>query len=118
MTERKPDSYDIDTWVLDYDGSQIGRDVRSINIDPFDGEKEIISLEIFPCKYEDDAAAPGTLSRRRQLEDRGKFFFRLTAKHCMHYAGLTTTYPKRRVSSASWLLLEFRLTVCDSMMGL
>ncbi|PVH75853.1 P-loop containing nucleoside triphosphate hydrolase protein [Cadophora sp. DSE1049] len=96
MVRGKPCAYQITMWGLDYDGNRIGRYEDEDDIDPFDGERAITSLTVFPCKFEDDATVTGKISRRRQLEDRGKLFFRLTAKHCMYYAGLTTTYPKRR----------------------
>jgi len=98
MEAGKPTPYSITLWKLDYDGHYIGRYETKLDIDPFDGEKSITSLGVFPCdKLEEDQSTSGKISQRRRLEDQGRMFFRLAEKHCMHYAGLTITYPKRRV---------------------
>ncbi|KAM3083554.1 hypothetical protein ACMFMG_004201 [Clarireedia jacksonii] len=90
-------SYNIKIWCLKYNGTEIGRHTSEIKILPFADEREITSLEAFPSEFKDDADyGSGKLSRRRQLEQRGKLFFELTRPRCMFYSGLTTTFPKAR----------------------
>jgi hypothetical protein len=94
-----PMRYTICLWNLYYDSIYIGPRNHFAIILPFDGEKEIASLDIFPCEYlREDKHKETPDAMRKRLEERGKMFFRLTSKQCMWYDGLTTTFPRHRVS--------------------
>ncbi|KAL9614466.1 MAG: hypothetical protein Q9167_001069 [Letrouitia subvulpina] len=85
----------VNLWYLDYDGITIGTRSRSISQQPFNGEKEITALEVFPCEFWKASKAEGVVEDlRHHLEERGKAFFKMTSRRCMSYNGLTTTFPK------------------------
>jgi len=61
--------YQIDVWNLAFDGTVITRQLRTIKVPVFDGEREISSLPVFPCRFiHEDSALP---SMRTQLIQRG-----------------------------------------------
>ncbi|OCK86279.1 P-loop containing nucleoside triphosphate hydrolase protein [Lepidopterella palustris CBS 459.81] len=92
-----PVRYSICLWNLYYDSIYIGPRNHIAVVLPFDGEKEIASLDIFPCEYlREDKYKETPEAMRKRLEERGKMFFRLTSKQCMWYDGLTTTFPRHR----------------------
>lgn len=92
-----PVRYTISLWNLYYDSIYIGPRNHFAVVLPFDGEKEIASLDIFPCEYlREDKHKETPDAMRKRLEERGKMFFRLTSKQCMWYDGLTTTFPRHR----------------------
>ncbi|KAF2814377.1 P-loop containing nucleoside triphosphate hydrolase protein [Mytilinidion resinicola] len=92
-----PVRYTLCLWNLYYDSIYIGPRNHLAIILPFDGEKEIASLDIFPCEYVNMEKHKETAEEmRKRLEERGKMFYRLTSKQCMWYDGLTTTFPKHR----------------------
>ncbi|KAF2453269.1 hypothetical protein BDY21DRAFT_293312 [Lineolata rhizophorae] len=92
-----PVLYEIQLWNLDYDAIYIGPRQHTAIVLPFDGEKEIASLDVFPCEYlTKEARGESYEERRKFLEERGRMFFQLTSKQCMWYDGYTTTFPKHK----------------------
>ena len=69
----------------------------------YDGEKEIRTLTVFPCKFwkEESKEEPKTKPLKQKLEERGKMFFKLAQRQCMDYDGTTRSWPKKHVST-SW----------------
>ena len=95
--------FNIHLWYLDYNGRYIGRQKTKVTIQPFQGEKEINSLPVIPCKfYERDVVGQvGQKSRslRKQLIDYGEKFLKLTTRQCIQYSGKTYSFPRRVVSA-------------------
>jgi hypothetical protein len=92
-----PVRYQIGLWNLYYDSVHIGPKNQFATVLPFDGEKEIASLDIFPVQYtRKDVHKESQEEMQKRLEERGKMYFRLTSKACMWYDGLTTTFPRQK----------------------
>lgn len=90
-------SVELSLWNLEYDGQYLQPQLRPATILPFEGEKEISSLDIFPCAYlREDVHGSTNEAYRKQLEERGKLYYRLTTKQCMWYDGLTLSFPRRK----------------------
>lgn len=88
--------YDLTLWFLDYDGNYMGRRMKSRFQQPFSGEKEITKLECVPLKFwKADEKRPYDLERH--LVQRGKMFFKLASRRCMHYDGTTESFPREPV---------------------
>ncbi|KAI9664612.1 MAG: hypothetical protein M1821_006058 [Bathelium mastoideum] len=92
--------YTIHMWNLRFDSYQIGPNIVGMTIDPFDGEKEIGKLEVFPAEYATtEINGASAASMRQELEDRGRMYYHLTVPRCMFFDGLTTSFPKRKYTS-------------------
>ncbi|KAK4185103.1 hypothetical protein QBC35DRAFT_454583 [Podospora australis] len=80
---------------IDFDGKQIGPVKRDFVIAPYDGEKPVISLEVYPIRFaegrnvDETVGVPPTLSFRERLVARGKMFLDVASVKHMHYNGLT-----------------------------
>ena len=90
----------IHAWRLIFDGDKVGRRSFSISQPVYDGEKEISSLEVYPCEFLKEESEKGEEIKplRQKLEERGKMYYKLAQKECMNYNGFTSTWPKRYVS--------------------
>ncbi|KAL8827476.1 MAG: hypothetical protein Q9170_007000 [Blastenia crenularia] len=88
-------SIEIGCWFLNFDGDHIGKCAFTVHQKPFNGEKKIPALEVFPCEYwEDKPTERNGKGLRESLEERGKLFFKLVSRCCMKYDGLTATWPR------------------------
>ena len=104
-----PQSILVRLHYLEFDGSRIGRRPKQITITPFEGEREIASLPVFPTEF---APEPKT---KDALIERGEKYLKLCQRHYMFYQGDTITTasaPSRKVSAVSLILesLSFTLT--------
>lgn len=99
VTKGHPYPLQIDLWNLNYDGETIGSSSWSIAQQPFNGEKEIETLQVFPCEFWKASKSKKVEDLKKDLEERGKMFFKLTSRRCMSYNGLTTTFPKFHVGT-------------------
>jgi hypothetical protein len=70
----------INMWYLDFDGECISRCRRQISVEPFDGEKEINSLPVFPVQYWRDSDDTTKKPLRDRMIERGKVFFNVTKR--------------------------------------
>ena len=105
-------------WYMQYNGKYLGRERSSRDLARYDGEKEIAKLDVFPCQFlNEDTAQEGFKSQRTQIEERGKMFWRLTKKQCMHFTGLTATYPQEYVSQLLELGMSDLLTSPSTMIS-
>ncbi|KAI1279408.1 hypothetical protein F5Y07DRAFT_42348 [Xylaria sp. FL0933] len=78
--------YDIRVWCLRYDGKVIGRGSKTIHVPIFDNDRDILSLPIFPTRFQDNKDGG---ARRRQLIERGRKAFRLSkGPTYLEYTGL------------------------------
>jgi hypothetical protein len=92
-------SVELQLWHLEFDGQYVQPQLRFASILPFEGEREIASLDIFPCEYlRQDVHGQEHETYRKQLEERGKLYYKLTTRQCMWYDGLTLSFPRRQVS--------------------
>ncbi|ORY14832.1 hypothetical protein BCR34DRAFT_559937 [Clohesyomyces aquaticus] len=102
-----PVRYTIGLWNLYYNAIYVGPRIYTAVVLPFDGEKEIADLDIFPCEYlREDKHKETPEEMRKRLEERGKMFYRLTSKQCMWYDGLTTTFPRQRFTGLVMVDME------------
>lgn len=80
--------YSVHMWHLDFNGVTVGRREIIVSIFPFEGEKIISSLKVYPCQYLVEASqASGPFTWRERLIKAGQMFFQLTKKSCMDYSG-------------------------------
>lgn len=96
MAGKSPKKYRVNLWCLDFDGVKLGRCPFHIDVWPFDGEREILNLDIIPAKYYDSGDG-GEL--RRRLESRGRKYFRLLSGAQVDYEGETLGNQRRWVGS-------------------
>ncbi|KAF4629255.1 hypothetical protein G7Y89_g8889 [Cudoniella acicularis] len=71
-------------WYFDFDGRMAGRRPHEVTIAPFEGEREITSLKVFPAKFLDSNTE---LSPRKRLEDRGEKFYSILMGKQIDYKG-------------------------------
>lgn len=78
--------YELQLWYLDYDGNSqsVTRHPKSVQISPFIGEREILSLDVVPCDIWDRMDG-GKL--RAKLEALGDKWFGLLPGQYGHYEG-------------------------------
>ncbi|KAF2735043.1 P-loop containing nucleoside triphosphate hydrolase protein [Polyplosphaeria fusca] len=102
-----PIRYTIGLWNLYHNAIYVGPRTYTAVVLPFDGEKEIADLDIFPCEYlREDKHKETPEAMRNRLEERGRMFYRLTSKQCMWYDGLTTTFPRQRFTGLVMVDME------------
>ncbi|KAK7742341.1 hypothetical protein SLS53_004486 [Cytospora paraplurivora] len=115
---KPPEKYRVNLWYLDFDGVKLGRCKCSIDVKPFDGEREITHLDVIPSKCY-DIEDGGEL--RRRLVARGEKYFSLLSGAQVDYEGETLGDQRRwvceiptyaqvffRVCSAELKLVGFR----------
>lgn len=103
----EPRSYIIRVWNLIYDGQVIKRMSKILKVSIFDGERDVMSLPLFPTFFQDklDSGA-----RRKQLMDRGKKFFQYAkGSQFLEYTGLGLKPDQKKVSNYSnnWTIGQF-----------
>ena len=115
---RDPNVLRTSFWYMQYNGKYLGRERSYRDLARYDGEKEIAKLDVFPCQFlDEDTAQEGFKSQRTQIEERGKMFWRLTKKQCMHFTGLTALYPQEYVSQLLELAMSDLLTSPSTMIS-
>ncbi|KAK8127897.1 hypothetical protein PG984_009005, partial [Apiospora sp. TS-2023a] len=102
-------SLEIMTYYIDFNGSWYGTMHTTHTIMPFDGNKEIRSLEVYPLAYAPDPevsvtlgggpSAPGEASILEFLLKRGHEFLQLSEASHRFYDGLTIGQAKEEVRS-------------------
>ena len=90
---------EITMWYLNYNGDYIGKEDTTKFQKPFNGEKDISTLEVFPCEFWKGEAAERNKDLENSLIERGKLFLKLASRCCMSYDGLTRTFPRTHVSN-------------------
>jgi hypothetical protein len=75
----------VNNWGIDYDCEMMGRVAYFHSFQPFDGEKPIRELKMYPAQFHrDDPKKEGILSRKDHFVQSGKLFFEL-CKSGGHY---------------------------------
>ncbi|KAI8947806.1 hypothetical protein F4801DRAFT_559359 [Xylaria longipes] len=88
-TSDRVGSYIVRVWNLTYDGKLIRRQAKAIEIPMFDNERDILSLPVFPARFQDNKDGG---ARKQQLIDRGKKVFRFAkCPTFLEYTGLGLT---------------------------
>lgn len=77
-------------WRLSFDGRHITRQRCSMTIEYFEGERDITSLNVFPCEYLDRVDGGET---RRRLEGRGRMWYQLLRGGTTSYDGKLPETP-------------------------
>ncbi|CAG8978561.1 hypothetical protein HYALB_00012435 [Hymenoscyphus albidus] len=85
-------SLKVTMWYLDFDGRVVGRRRHEVTIAPYDGEREITSLKVFPSIFLDSNPE---LSPRKKLEERGEKFYELLKGKQMDYKGYSMVADKK-----------------------
>lgn len=85
---------EVSLWYLDYDGQEVGRCSRIINIKPFYGEKRIMALDVYPCQYQGDIDGGKT---RADLIKYGRRWYKYLAVDQMQYSGRLWNSGNREV---------------------
>ena len=77
---------------LDYNGIKVGRRPHEVTIGPYEGEREITSLKVFPASFLDSKPE---LSPRKRLEERGEKFYSMLLGKQMDYNGFSMPADKK-----------------------
>lgn len=85
--KRKQSPFLLKCYYIDFDGEKFGAVTEYFYIKPFQGEKDISSLEIHPLRLAKDA-----MGIRERLRDRGLKFCEFRSPQHRYYAGLSLTH--------------------------
>ena len=87
-------------WCLDSDGKTLGRNLGIIYIYEYEGERQVTSLSVYPCRYLDSEDGGET---RRALVERGRKVYKLLRgmPSQMWYDGYHYASPREVVGSFS-----------------
>ena len=72
--EYDDDDFTVKYWCLESDGQTLGRDLGEIDIDRYEGERQVTSLSVYPCRYLDSEDGGKT---RKTLVERGRRVYNL-----------------------------------------
>ena len=72
--EGKTDFVRVSMWGLESNGVRISRDEMSRSIEPYEGERQVTSLPVFPSRFRDSEDGGET---RRYMEERGERLYKL-----------------------------------------
>lgn len=90
--------YEMRVWNLDFDGRYVGRRVRTLYIEHFEGERDIRTLKLIPCRFVDNQDGDTT---RTKLQDLGKQWYELLPGRAIQYSGMTKGKEARQVRRRS-----------------
>lgn len=85
-----PECYRINCWLLESNGTKVGRFMESYVVNPWPGEQAISTLSVVPAAFwKEDLAAQGGLTMREKLIEEGKLYWELLKRPTyMEYGGL------------------------------
>ncbi|KAG0636601.1 hypothetical protein HOY80DRAFT_1017349 [Tuber brumale] len=84
----------IDCYSIDFDGFHLGGVQKQIEIRPYEGEKPVTSLPVYPLKF-----LPDLEKTRERLLARGKSFLQMLEVSHRYYEGLSLSEPKEEIQS-------------------
>jgi len=103
LTNGTTNSYEVRCWNMNADSVRVGPAVFGCIIERFSGEKEITSLDVYPCEYLrfKKGLDEGDLKAIKEyFTKRGRLWYGLRRKNrCYSFDGVSTTFPRRSVSS-------------------
>jgi hypothetical protein len=106
FTPKSSSAYHIKLWYLEFDGRRLGRRQCSRLLLPYDGEKEITSLDVYPFEYQ-DKVDDGAM--RKRLENRGERYYKLLSGGQAYYSGESLGEQIRWVSHFPVIILIFAI---------
>ena len=77
-------AFTLRCYYVEYDGNKFGPVVHDFSIAPYEGERDITSLEVFPLRFTETA-----LKVRDDLKKRGELFVEYTTSKPRYYKGKT-----------------------------
>ena len=114
-TSKLKTPYCLSMWYMNFDGHRLGRCECTRYIGPFEGEREITSLRVYPCTFLDMRDDGLT---RKTLEARGEKFYRFLSGAQVEYHGESLGNPARRVRNrAKVSSSKTGVNFCYSMMA-
>ena len=95
--EKGQEALRVHLWYSECDGRTLGRETFDVYIPRYEGERQVTSVDIFPCVYLDESDGGRT---RRAIIDRGRKAFQLmrAMPKQMKYSGYTYSKQMREVS--------------------
>ena len=87
LEEAKVNPFRLRCYYIDFNGKHFGPVVRDFKIAPYDGERDITSLELYPLRFAETAT-----SIRTRLRERGRAFQKLTTFQHRYYTGTTLSH--------------------------
>jgi hypothetical protein len=87
--------YQIKLWNISFDGLSFGLVTDEVCIFPFEGERAIASIPVYPINFHIDKPEKDKMWDR--MIKRGKRFQQLTRQTYCDYNGHTLTHPRRKV---------------------
>jgi hypothetical protein len=107
LTNGATNSMTFTLWNLDANADWVGPGWSRFTVNRFPGEKEIISMQLYPCeflKFENGVGEEDLAAIQRHFTKRGKKWYNLRRGiGTYQFDGFTTSFPRRAVS----------LRVCD-----
>ena len=76
--------FTLQCYYVEYDGNRFGPVMHTFSIAPYEGERDITSLEVFPLRFSDMA-----LKVRNDFKKRGELFVEYTSFKQRYYKGKT-----------------------------
>lgn len=92
-------SYQITLWNLNFNGRRLGRCAEVESLMPFEGERPITSLSVYPVHFHQNKE--GVTTMKEQMIARGRKFMSLTKPTYCNYDGHTLSTPARPVSKCT-----------------
>jgi len=83
----------IDCYSIDFDGSHLGGVQKQIEIRPYEGEKPVTSLPVYPLKF-----LPDLEKAKERLLVRGRCFLKMLDVSHKYYEGLSLSEPREEVT--------------------
>jgi hypothetical protein len=85
----------VTVWSLASAGDKIFRKEYFYEIMEYSGEREITSLEVFPCKYLDEQDGGKT---RANLEPRGRRYYDILREYPLHLSYSGPTFDQKPIT--------------------
>lgn len=97
--------YEVEVWNLAFDRTQIAPNIRTVEIDVFDNEREVVSLPLYPIRFVDTNDGG---RRRDALIDRGKKYFEYCKRPSfLQYSGTGLKHERKTV-----ILIALECSIC------
>ncbi|TAQ90526.1 hypothetical protein B7494_g1089 [Chlorociboria aeruginascens] len=102
MVGGRPTTYEVALWNVQCDGYELGRSPSRCAILPFDGEKEIKTLIVFPARFYKESKKElekhNGMTIQQRFVARGRKYWELTRSYAYkRYEGTTTTKPYKQI---------------------
>lgn len=103
LVDGTTDKFGITAWNMDANSTWVGPSQISSHVTRFAGEKEIVSLQAYPCEYlrfTKDITEQDVSDIKRHFIERGKKWFDTRRKNgCYYFDGMNSYFPRRQFVS-------------------